>query len=243
MQMNKNRKNRLQFTLIELLVVIAIIAILAGMLLPALNSAREKGRTASCQNQLKQIGLGFSQYQGDYDSFYPVSRPIDTPNVRYWVSVIAPYLGHTKDIGRCPDFFLCPTMASKTPSNIRDTTAYGCSYPYNVATFGEKVADGKFIKNLKTPSSTIVCPDGWYNQDINKLSERGYGHVELPGGEPWKRICFRHSRKANILWGDLHVSLDGAERVYTQVKAKLPWGNHTEWGPIVAYPFGYVPYN
>ena len=70
------------FTLIELLVVIAIIAILAGMLLPALNSAREKGRTVSCQNLLKQLGTAFSQYQGDYDGFYPISFRI----VRFSIS-------------------------------------------------------------------------------------------------------------------------------------------------------------
>lgn len=78
-KMEMSSKGR-RFTLIELLVVIAIIAILAAMLLPALNAARERGRNANCISKLKQIGYAVHMYADDNQSMLPANYILFKPS-------------------------------------------------------------------------------------------------------------------------------------------------------------------
>src|SRR5687767_9316743 len=82
------------FTLIELLVVIGIIGVLAGLILPALSQARERGRATQCINNQKQIGLGVSLYAEDHD-YYPPGRQA---GFTQWDLCVGTYVGGKTDM-------------------------------------------------------------------------------------------------------------------------------------------------
>lgn len=104
------------FTLIELLVVIAIIALLAAILFPVFSRARENARRSSCQNNLKQIGIGFEQYKQDYDGYICGS----SNNGQSWSTMILTYVGNDQ-------VFVCP---SSTPRKATASQVVAGQVPY-----------------------------------------------------------------------------------------------------------------
>ncbi len=194
------------FTLIELLVVIAIIAILAAILFPVFARARENARRASCQSNLKQLGLGIQQYTQDYDEKYPQNNmgyPLKDGNGQTtWDVVIYPYT-------KSAQILVCPSDTKSTISDpgYGDMAVAAPGYPskttrsYSYPTYVSGVA----LASVASPSLTLQLAERnnltygsgyWYYSNDLTIS----GNIATnAAGE------LRHLGTTNFLYCDGHV--------------------------------------
>lgn len=200
------------FTLIELLVVIAIIALLASMLLPALQQARETGRKIKCVSNLRQIGLTLQMYVDDNDGYFPsAGYYADSP----WTGWASPlyYAGYIKDRG----ILACPTLSGKYvwgSSNPATQTGPRITYGLNYQICPDLKADGSIrifaylerwtkLSHIKDPCGTMLSCDT-INTSIadGDYAGRWCNYIFLTGNN---YVAEDHSDGANYLFVDGHV--------------------------------------
>lgn len=258
------------FTLIELLVVIAVIAILAAILLPALQSARMRGQSASCASNLKNIGSAAGMYGSDFNDFMPTKCSQTDWDLGFWAYLVSPYLGfgvkyadHTWEkegsiyfwakLFKRGTILTCPSMISKKSYkegyyNGENTGgfSYGPSYINVDALKGNSPGRSwwqfKRIKG-KPASHQILFGDTNDNAAFGKTSKTVYFSTvvnNVRGSLPGPGS--RHKGTSNYVWADGHVS---NHRPYDMngVYSKKWVSNYTSSDKRYLYYWAAVPLN
>ena len=224
------------FTLIELLAVISIIALLIGILLPALNKARQQGKQAVCLHQLHELGLAHTMYAADYD--HRLVPSTQTQGIdQYWHNSMGPYFGHKankhgqqrhKDAGylmlKCPmDKFAYPKLLNPHRHGYEGWLSYALNSQRVRHTSSRKRwyagAGGNSLSQIHSPAETMLNCDFAYLVWINDyealashlyISRADAHYGEMPGYPAQNEAiehAYRHNGRMNILYVDCHASL------------------------------------